>query len=260
MSEGRERELFPVVTLRWHDLFHPFLFLCSSPGNFLIQWLSKPNSRDFTPKISPSKKSLPSLALALRCMPSLSWTLPLSLCLSLQGKLPWPASFCGVVPPLARRFLSDSRGWRLADSCAISPSFLLSLSLCYLDLLRGAVLWNTHQSGGNKKNVKRQGKKCFIKVYCSLIGSENRWWVSWFEVWERRKHCDWAPTTSCWVGLAWVYTPLMAPIFTCCHHLKGRVVWKKEKENQTKKNEESFIVNVNSSQWGWSLLSAHFTT
>lgn len=64
------------------------------------------------------------------------------------------------------------------------------------------------------------------------------------------------------VGLALVYTPVVAAILKWRHHPKGGVIWGEggETKPNKKEDEESFIVNVNSSQWGLSLLSAHFTT
>ncbi len=57
-------------------------------GNFLIQWLSRHDPKYPVQRMS-SKASLSSHVVALRCLTSLSWTFPLSLCLALQGKLPW---------------------------------------------------------------------------------------------------------------------------------------------------------------------------
>ncbi|KAI2657007.1 A disintegrin and metalloproteinase with thrombospondin motifs 2 [Labeo rohita] len=56
-------------------------------GNFLIQWLSRHDPKYPVQRMS-SKASLSSHVVALRCLTSLSWTFPLSLCLALQGKLP----------------------------------------------------------------------------------------------------------------------------------------------------------------------------
>jgi len=80
LSPPRSRSLlFPHATASPSDF--------NKHGNFLIQWLSRHDPKYPLQRMS-SKSSLTSHVVALRCLTSLSWTFPLSLCLALQGKLP----------------------------------------------------------------------------------------------------------------------------------------------------------------------------
>lgn len=128
---------------RSHSLLFPHATGSTSDfnkhGNFLIQWLSRHDPKYPVQRMS-SKASLTSHVVALRCLTSLSWTFPLSLCLALQGKLPWlpPSSeactllfFLGGGPLL--RGVSD-RGRFLCFS--LSLSLALSLSPLW-----SSVLW-----------------------------------------------------------------------------------------------------------------------